>query len=352
MHGTQFARQYLPPSGSICRTLHRAVRASRLLSIQMLLQTRGRMSARALAGALEVSARTLYRDVDQLAAAGVPIYAERGRSGGFQLLEGWKTTLTGLTPSEAQAVFLSGLAGPAAQLGLGAQVETAKLKLLAALPAPWRNDAQRISSRLHLDPVDWYRQAEPVPHLATVAAAVWNERQLAIRYESWKAMARRTVNPLGLVLKAGAWYLVAAVGDAPRTYRISNIGEVQPLEERCRRPRKFDLARYWAESIRRFESELYKSQAVVLATPAGLKALRYLSSAVARAVVDAPAPPGKDGRAKVSIPIESIEHATAQLLTLSPQVEVIAPAALRRSLVARLHRSCQLYGVQTEPPAA
>src|SRR6266436_2391202 len=194
----------------------------------MLLETRGRMNARALAGALEVSVRTLYRDVDQLTAAGVPIFAERGRSGGFQLLEGWKTTLTGLTASEAQAVFLTGLAGPAAQLGLGAQVETAKLKLLTALPAPWREDAQRISSRLHLDPVDWYREPEPLPHLATVAAAVWHERQLTIRYESWKATARRTVSPLGLVLKAGAWYLVAAVDDKPRTYRISNIMQVDP----------------------------------------------------------------------------------------------------------------------------
>jgi predicted DNA-binding transcriptional regulator YafY len=328
------------------------MRASRLLSIQMLLQTRGRMSARALAGALEVSVRTLYRDVDQLTAAGVPIYAERGRSGGFQLLEGWKTTLTGLTPSEAQAVFLSGLAGPAAQLGLSAQVETAKLKLLAALPAPLRSDAQRISSRLHLDPVDWYRQTEPVPHLAAVAAAVWNERQLAIRYESWKATATRTVSPLGLVLKAGAWYLVAAIGEEPRTYRISNISEVRTLDDRCRRPRKFDLARTWSESIRRFESELYRSQAVVLATPAGLKSLRYLSSAVARAVADALKPCTQDARTKVSIPIESIEHATGQLLPLSPQVEVIAPLALRRSLVARLAQTCRLYGVEAAPPAA
>jgi predicted DNA-binding transcriptional regulator YafY len=328
------------------------VRASRLLSIQMLLETRGRMSARALAGALEVSVRTLYRDVDQLTAAGVPIFAERGRSGGFQLLDGWKTTLTGLTASEAQAVFLSGLAGPAAQLGLGAQVETAKLKLLTALPAPWREDAQRISSRLHLDPVDWYREPEPLPHLATVAASVWNERQLTIRYESWKATARRTVSPLGLVLKAGAWYLVAAVDDKPRTYRISNIMQVHSLEAHARRPRKFELARYWTESIRRFERELYKEQAVVLATPAGLKALRYLSSAVARAVADVKMPRRKDGRVKLRIPIESIEQATGQLLRLSPQVEAIEPLALRQSVLLRLAQTCRLYGVDTARPAA
>ena len=323
------------------------MRASRLLSIQMLLETRGRMSAQALADALEVSVRTLYRDVDQLTAAGVPIYAERGRLGGFRLLEGWKTTLTGLTPSEAQAVFLSGLTGPAAQLGLGTQVETAKLKLLTALPAPWRNDAQRISSRLHLDPVDWYREAEPVPHLAAVAAAVWNERQLTIRYESWKATVRRTVSPLGLVLKAGAWYLVAVTDDEPRTYRISNVSEVQALEARCRRPRKFELAHYWSESIRRFESELYKSRAVVLATAAGLKGLRNLNSAVSRAVAEVDAPPGRDARVKVSIPIESIDHATGQLLRLSPEVQVVEPLALRQSLILKLRQTCRLYGLDS-----
>lgn len=320
------------------------MRASRLLSIQMLLQARGRMSACALAQALEVSVRTLHRDVDQLAAAGVPIYADRGRSGGFRLLEGWNTTLTGLTPAEAQAVFLSGLAGPAAQLGLGAQVETAKLKLLAALPAGWRHDAQRISSRFHLDPVDWYREPEPPRHLAAVAAAVWGERQLAIRYESWKATARRVVSPLGLVLKAGIWYLVAAVDEAPRTYRISNVLEVETLGVRARRPRSFELSRYWAESLQRFETELYRGHAVVLATPAGLKGLRHLSSAVAREVAAAPEPRRKDGRVRVRIPIESVEHATQQILRLSPEVEAVQPRALRQSLRARLRQTCRLYG--------
>ncbi|RYF62984.1 MAG: HTH domain-containing protein, partial [Comamonadaceae bacterium] len=161
------------------------MRASRLLSLQMLLETQGRMSAQALADALEISVRTLYRDVDQLSAAGVPIYAERGRNGGFALLPGWKTTLTGLTPSEAQAVFLSGLPGPAQDLGLGGDVEGARLKLLSSLPASWREDAQRVSTRLHLDPMDWYRESDPTPHLPTVAAAVWNGHQITMRYASW-----------------------------------------------------------------------------------------------------------------------------------------------------------------------
>ena len=328
------------------------MRASRLLSLQMLLETRGRMSAQALADALEVSVRTLYRDVDQLSAAGVPIYAERGRHGGFALLPGWKTTLTGLTPSEAQAVFLSGLPGPAQDLGLGGDVEGARLKLLAALPAAWREDAQRVSARLHLDPVDWYRESEPTPHLATVAAAVWSGHQIRMRYESWKDTVERTVSPLGLVLKAGVWYLVAAptevvsgAGSEARTYRVSNLLAAAPLAAPVRRPARFDLAGYWAQSIQRFESGVYTGEAALLATPAGLQGLRALSSAVGRAVAAAPPSRRKDGRVPVTIPIESVEHACGQLMRLSPQVEVLRPVALRRALVERMRATARLYGL-------
>lgn len=335
------------------------MRASRLLSLQMLLETRGRMSAQALSEALEVSVRTLYRDVDQLSAAGVPIYAERGRHGGFALLPGWKTTLTGLTPSEAQAVFLSGLPGPAQDLGLGGDVEGARLKLLAALPAGWRDDAQRVSARLHLDPVDWYRESEPTPHLTAVAAAVWNGHQIRMHYESWADTVERTVSPLGLVLKAGVWYLVAlpvasagaatapgAAKGGPRTYRVSSIRAATALATPVRRPARFDLPGYWAASIQRFESEIYTGHAQVLATPAGLQGLRALSSAVARAVAAAPPSRRNDGRVAVSMPIESVEHACGQLMRLSPQVEVLRPAALRRALVHRLRATARLYGVE------
>jgi predicted DNA-binding transcriptional regulator YafY len=328
------------------------MRASRLLSIQMLLETRGRMSARALAETLEISLRTLYRDVDQLTAAGVPIYAERGCAGGFQLLEGWKTTLTGLTPAEAQAVFMTGLTGPAAELGLGADVEGARLKLLSSLPATWRDDAQRISSRFHLDPLAWYRETEAVPHLPGVAAAVWNGCELAIQYESWTDTGERVVSPLGLVLKAGAWYLVAAIGAKPRTFRISNIQAATVQETRVKRPKNFELAAYWAESIRRFETGLYTGEATLLATTAGLKSLRNLSSAVARAVAGAPASrrgkERKDGRIAVTIPIESVEHAAGQLLPLSSEVEIVQPVELRRAMVAKLKKIGRLYGLRLE----
>lgn len=319
------------------------MRASRLLNIQMLLETRGRMSATALAQALEVSVRTLYRDVDELTAAGVPVYAERGRAGGFQLLPGWKTSLTGFTPSEAQAVFLSGLAGPAAELGLQEQVRNAQLKLLTALPAGWQGQAQRISSRLHLDPVDWYRESEPSPHLAAVSAAVWEERQLAMRYESWRRTGRQAVHPLGLVLKAGVWYLVAARDGKARTYRVASIVELEVLPQASQRPTGFDLAGYWRESVQRFERELFSGQAVVLATARGVAHLRQTGAAVAAALHDAGVPaPGK--RLRLRIPVEPHEQAAVQLLRLAPEVEVVAPPALRAAVISRLEKSAGVYG--------
>lgn len=321
------------------------MRASRLLSILILLQMRGRLSAETLAEEFEVSVRTIYRDVDQLSAAGVPIYAERGRAGGFELMAGWQTTLTGLTPAEAQAVFLGGLPGPATQLGLGREVESARLKLLTALPAAWRDDAQRISARLHLDPLEWYRDSDAVPHLAAVADAVWSERQLTLRYRSWRGASRRTVDPLGLVLKAGVWYLVAAAEGQARTFRISNIADADVLNSRARKPRKaFDLATYWHDAMQRFERELYTGQATVLASSAGLVQLRALNSAVAQAV-DAAAAQRDGRRTRLRIPIESAEQATTQLLRLAPAVEVIAPKALRASIAERVRQIGRVYGV-------
>lgn len=320
------------------------MRASRLLSIQMLLETRGRMSAAALARALEVSVRTLYRDIDELGAAGVPVYAERGRAGGFQLLPGWKTTLTGLTPGEAEAVFLAGLGAAAADLGLHRQLESAQLKLVAALPPTLRGRAQRVSSRFHLDPIDWYREGDVLPHLPVVSTAVWEERQLEIAYESWTRRARQVVQPLGLVLKAGVWYLVAAREGKVRTYRVSSIGGATMLEGRCTRPRGFDLGRYWAESVRRFEQELYAGHATVSATARGLADLRRLGAAQARALHGVPQP-AEGQRVEARIPTESIAHAAGQLLRLCPDVQVLGPARLRKAVVDRLAAACRAYEV-------
>lgn len=311
------------------------MRASRLLSILMLLQARGRMSAQALADAVEVSLRTVYRDVDQLSAAGVPVFAERGRHGGFQLRPGWQTRLTGLTEPEAKALFMAGLPGPAAELGLGGAARSAQRKMIAALPGDQQQDAERIAARFHLDPHDWYRASPPTEHLAAVADAVWRERRIAVRYESWNGVSERELEPLGLVLKAGTWYIAARSGarEPPRTYRLASIQALTPLERRFRRPARFDLAAWWRETTARFEASLYHGSARLRVSPRGLRLLQQMAPAVGDAAVRSRTEEGgPEDWCRVEVPIESIPHATSQLLRLGAEVEVIEPPELRHAL--------------------
>lgn len=321
------------------------MRASRLLSILLLLQTRGRMTAEALAAEFEVSVRTIYRDIDQLSAAGTPVYADRGRSGGFQLMDGYRTRLTGLTDAEAETLFLGGLAGPAAQMGFSGAVATMQLKLLAALPPERQAAAERLAGRFHLDPVGWYQNPDEVERLPAIAQAVWTSRRIAVRYESWKGEVERTLEPLGLILKGGLWYLAARPEGTgrrePRTYRVSNILSLTPLEGTFERPADFDLARWWAETSRRFEAEIFTGQALLRATAAGLKRLAWLGTEQAR--IAAGAKPGVDGRVEVVVLIESIEHAATDFQRLGAEVEVLAPPELREAMSATARRLAALY---------
>ena len=322
------------------------MRASRLLSILMLLQSRGRMSAHALADEMEVSVRTVYRDIDQLSAAGVPVWADRGRAGGFQLQDGWQTRLTGLTEPEAQAVFLAGLPGPARELGLGGAMASARLKVLASLPEEWRSQAQRVSSRFHLDPIDWFRASARTDHLNAVADAVWSERRVKMRYESWNGIVDREVEPLGIVLKAGVWYMAArAAGDADvRTYRLGSILALTLTDERFTRAPHFDLAAYWQASTERFEKGVYRDTAVMRVSARGLKLLQDFSPVVADAATrSAKACDEPGGWLRVSIPIESIDHAANQLLRLGVDAEALEPRALRERMAQIAQRISALY---------
>lgn len=321
------------------------MRASRLLSILILLQTRGRMTAAALAREFEVSPRTILRDIDELSAAGVPVYAEQGRDGGFELHEGYRTKLTGLTTAEAETVLLAGLGAAAADLGIAPTLAAAQLKLTASLPAEAGARAQEISERIHLDPQDWYRRADDHPHLPALAGAVWRSQRVLMVYESWSGVVERRLEPLGLVLKAGAWYAVAAVDGAPRTYRVSNIRELTVLDETFKRPKKFNLARHWRASLEEFEARLLKEEAVIRISPNGRKRLREISFAASNAVENEHRAIGNSTWVTARIPIESIEHAAGQLLRLHEEVEVLKPAALRKRIerkalaIAKVYRS-------------
>jgi len=319
------------------------MRASRLLSILITLQLRGRVTARDLAAQFEVSVRTLYRDIDELSAAGVPVYADRGPGGGFQLLGGYRTRLTGLTPDEAEAMLLMGLPGPAAELGLAAPAAAARLKLLAALPPGAGAGALRVAERFHLDPLGWHRRAPPpAPHLAEAARAVWEARRLELRYESWSATVRRGLDPLGLVQKAGAWYLVARAGRSVRTYRLAKILDLEVLGETFDRPADFDLAAYWREGVARFEAELRRETATLGVAPGALSRLDQLGADIAEAVLAAT--PDAGGRRRAVVPIESTTHAARLLLGFGDGIEVEAPKDLRREMARLAARVTALYG--------
>ncbi|KVQ59523.1 helix-turn-helix transcriptional regulator [Burkholderia territorii] len=310
------------------------MKASRLLSIMMMLQARGRMTAPALAAALEVSERTILRDIDQLSAAGVPIWGDRGRNGGFQLQDGWHTDLTGLTEQEAHALMLAGLPGPAGELGLDAMAASARLKMIASLPPNSREHADRVASRLHVDTVDWYRAQETPAFLREVADAVWQSQRIEVTYESWRGVSRRVLDPLGLVLKGGAWYVVAKVAgkrDA-LTFRLANIRELAASRRRFRRPARFDLARHWRESMSRHEAELYRLHAHVAVSARGQSWLVNARVKVAPVQESAGSSSIPSGWKEFLMPIESIEHGARKLLGYGAELKVLGP----RELVARL----------------
>jgi predicted DNA-binding transcriptional regulator YafY len=329
------------------------------LAIMSLLQVRGRVSAQQLAEELEVSLRTVYRDIEALSAAGVPVYAVRGRAGGFALVSGYRPGLSGLTGligDEADALFLTGLPGPAAELGLGSVLAATEVKLLAALPPPLRERASRIRDRFHLDAPGWLRDPEAPPALTVIADAAWAERRLSVRYErTGGVVVDRVLDPLGVVLKAGTWYLVALAdgSSSARTYRVSRIRDVTTLDETFERPTGFDLREHWDSYQRDYAERVYRERATVRLSPAGRELLFLVGPIAARAARAAMRPPDEDGWAITTVPIESVRHGVHALLQLSGDVEVLGPPALREQMTAAVQALAAHYDVsQRAAPAA
>jgi predicted DNA-binding transcriptional regulator YafY len=326
------------------------MRASRLVSIVLLLQARGRMTAHALAAELDVSVRTIYRDVDELHRCGVPLYGEAGHDGGYRLVDGYRTHLTGLTGDEAAALWLMALPGPAGELGLGDAATMAAAKVKAALGDGLRRHADAVHQRLHVDPPGWYTEPAGAPFLAEVANAVWRQRRLHVRYRRWKAPreVERTLEPYGLVLKAGRWYLVARSDEQLRTYRVSELLDVRATSEPFDRPDGFDLAAYWRTYLADFTLRRYREQARVRLSPRALRRLVHLAEpAVVEAVTVSAGWPDEDGWICATVPIESTSHAHDELLRFGAEIEVLAPQALRDQLTRTAVELARRYG---DPP--
>ncbi|WP_309231951.1 helix-turn-helix transcriptional regulator [Micromonospora tarensis] len=321
------------------------MRASRLISLLLLLQARGSMTASELARELEVSERTVYRDVLALSASGVPVYADRGRAGGYRLLGGYRTRLTGLTRDEAEALFLAGLPGPAGDMGLADAVASAELKVLAALPPALRDAPTRTGQRFHLDVPGWFRETPPPVWLPELARAIWGDRVVRVGYRRGDQEVTRRVEPYGLVLKSGTWYLVGRVGDQVRTYRVDRVTTVEVGDEHFDRDPGFDLAGHWRAQAGSFLRTMLRAEVTVRLSPAGLRRLRHLVDApfVYDEVVAATGEPDGQGWVVARLPVESVPVAYHQLLGLGPEVEVLDPAELRQMFAAAAERFGALY---------
>lgn len=311
------------------------------------------MTATELAAEFEVSVRTIHRDIDQLSAAGIPVYADRGRNGGFRLRDGYRTTLTGLTQPEAEALFLTALPGPAEQLGLAGILSSARLKLMAALPANLQHGAERIATRFHLDPAGWFKGTDLLPSLRVVAAGVWGDRLLKLRYRHSRGGSPpvRTLAPLGLVLKGGVWYLVAQSGTSIRTFRAAKIYDAELCDQTFDRPKGFDLAAHWTLAAHDYEASVYREHAEVRLSPRGLELLDLLGPHVVEVAAKTAHKPDRAGWVRCMLPIESLEFGVRELMRLGGDVNVLGPPALRAQLAATAARIVCVHATHTTTPS-
>ncbi|MET8980353.1 WYL domain-containing protein [Streptomyces sp. NPDC004539] len=320
------------------------MRAARLIKMVLLLQGRVAMSAAELAVELEVSERTVARDAEALSEAGIPVYAERGRGGGYRLIGGYRTRLTGLGRSEAEALFLSGVPGALREMGLEDVASAARMKVAAAL-IPALQDAPVVAAqRFHLDAPAWFREAEVPEGLAGVAQGVWGDRRVRGVYrKKGRRTVERELDPYGLVLKAGVWYLCARVEGEFRVYRVDRFESVEPLDDPFERDAGFELPAFWEAQGELFARSLQREEVVVRLSPEGVRRLPHAADPFAarealREVGEA------EGWVTVTLGVESQDVAFTQLLALGADVEVVGPRELRERFVEVAGRLGALYG--------
>ena len=322
------------------------MRADRLLSILLLLQVEGRKTARALAETLEVSERTIYRDMEALSIAGIPVYGEPGPEGGYALLEPYRTDLTGLSEDEARALFLLATQTPLDALGMGAPLKGALLKLSAAISGQHRADEMRVRRRFYLDAAGWEPGEGGGSLLRVLEEAVWQDRKVALRFPYGPLVAEVEVEaaPYALVSKGGVWYLVHRVEDAPsgpdplgmRVMRVTDLRGVRLLKEGFTRLDDFDLLAFWRAWCARTEAAESTYQVRVRVSPALLPLLD-------RVVGDEPEEPDADGWVGLTLGFGSLQAARSRLLAYGGAVEVLAPRALRLSMADYARQALEVY---------
>ncbi|MFJ4875701.1 helix-turn-helix transcriptional regulator [Streptomyces sp. NPDC088745] len=323
------------------------MRAARLIKMVLLLQSRPMMTAAELAAELEVSERTVTRDAQALSEAGIPVYADRGRAGGYRLVGGYRTRLTGLGRSEAEALFLSGLPGALREMGLQDAASAARLKVSAALLPSLRDASSSVAQRFHLDAPGWYQEPVTPELLPAVAEAVWGDLVVQARYARRPdRAAERRLEPYGLVLKGGIWYVCArAEPGGFRVYRLDRFTAVTVTSAHFTRDETFDLPGFWASRAAEFARSILRTETELRISPTGVPGLlRVMDAAVTREALAAAGPPDAQGWVRITLPVESVEVALGQLLCLGPEVEVLAPKDLRSAVAEAARGLGRLYG--------
>jgi predicted DNA-binding transcriptional regulator YafY len=315
------------------------MRAGRLLSILMLLQLHRRLTAREIAERLEVSERTILRDMDALSAAGVPVYAQRGAGGGWVLPDDYRADVAGLSEPEVQALLAAQSQRLLADLGIEADARDAALKLLATV----RGSSERATTveRIHVDVPSWRRAAEPVPLLPLLQQALFNDRRVCMSYRRADgSRSERVVDPLGLVAKGHLWYLVALREGEIRTYRVSRIDTLELLDERITRPHDFNLAAWWSDSQASFLTRLPRYPVVLQVAP---DVLHMLERPGGWMQVQAIGEPDAEGWVRLDLLFELPEDACRWVLMFGDRARIVEPADLRQRVIALAEAVLRVY---------
>lgn len=325
------------------------MRADRLLAMVMLLQSRGQMTARQLAEELEVSERTIYRDVTALNTAGIPIYTEGGPGGGIGLVESYRTDLTGLRPEEAEALSMLDIPEPLVRLGVGQELKSALLKLAGAISPRLQEKQQQARIRIHLDSAWWFQGEDATPCLQSLQQAVWGDRRCRITYQGeFRTRFEGVIEPYGLVAKASIWHIVFRLQGRMRVLRVSQIMEVEILGECFRRAKDFDLAEFWRGWCERIENEQTHFEVTALVAPALADRLTRLLKENQPDLLNLPPALERQGWKQMTLTFESFESARTRILGFGGAIEVLEPLALRCSLADYARQVAAVYGQEPD----
>jgi predicted DNA-binding transcriptional regulator YafY len=320
------------------------MRADRLLTILLLLQARERMTAQELAVRLEVSERTIYRDIQALSQAGIPVYAEAGTGGGYSLIEQYQTRLTGLTESEVRALAPSQSSGPLHDLGLGSALEAAFLKLEAVLSPHWQGDIDTVKRSIHLDSTGWLWTKEPVPFLPLLNEALWLGQKVEVEYSRHDGQIRqRVIDPYGLVAKSTVWYLIGAVDGQIRIFRVSRVRAARLLAETSQRSRDFDVRVYWETWNRTFEANYTPYVVRLRLAPEGIQRLFEIADETVRTSMREDPICDDQGWRIISITFSSLLHARTVVMGVGNLLEVLEPLELREAIRVQARQIVALY---------